>query len=69
MKNYHKVRVKNKPTDKMATNGKKEESHDLLHSRHIIGHLNTGVSGEISRFRGDLSPHSAGKVSNFLTHW
>ena len=54
-----------KPTDKMATNGKKEESRDLLRSRHISGHLGTGVSGEVSRLRGDLSPHSAGKVSNF----
>ena len=50
----------------MATNGKKEESRDLLRSRHISGHLGTSVSGEVSRLRGDLSPHSAGKVSNFL---
>ena len=53
----------------MATNGKREESHDLLHSRHITGHLSTSVSGEVSRLQGDLSPHSARKVSNFLTRW
>ena len=69
MKNYHKLRIQNKPTDKMATNGKKEESRDLQHSRDIKGHLSTGVSGEISRLRGDLSPRLAGKVSNFLTRW
>ena len=48
----------------MATNGKKEESRDLLRSRHITGHHGTGVSGEVSQLRGDLSPHSAGKVFN-----
>ena len=65
MKNCHKVRAKIKPSNKMATNGKKEESRDLLRSRHITGHLNTGVSGGVSRLRGPRSPHSAGKVSNF----
>ena len=54
-----------KPTDKMANNGKKEGSRDLLRSRHITGHLGAGVSGEVSRLRGDLSPHSAGNVFNF----
>ena len=36
----------------MATNGNKEESCDLLYSRHITGDLNTGVSGEVSRLPG-----------------
>ena len=48
-----------------GSNKKKEESRDLLRSRHITGHLNTGASGGVSRLRGPRSPHSAGKVSNF----
>ena len=53
------------PTDKMATNGKKEESRDLLHSRHITGHLGTGVSGEVSRLRETSPSTRPGKFPTF----
>ena len=65
MKNCHKVRAKIKPSNNMATNGKKEESRDLLRSRHITDHLNTGASGGVSRLRDPAPRIRPGKFPTF----